>query len=134
MTSYEIDMNASFEAVQTWIMHFFIKIFFTNNAKKVSKQVFACETWDQKLTVCYELVNRTMMMLVMDSTKFPVLKNCKITHLRGSESIKTKLAGLGDDYDLQKLSLQPMSNIVLEGSHVTIIFNPELSEIINNLL
>jgi fatty acid synthase, animal type len=138
------------EIFQTWTIKFFIKIAFMGEAKAVMEQVFKKQTWNEKLEALYELVQtrfsfsfhyfktllvnavviRTRMTHDIYDFTLPVLKETRITLFRASEVI---IKDIGEDYGLEKQSLQPFTNKVVDGTHVTIISNPRLPELINKM-
>jgi fatty acid synthase, animal type len=135
---------------ETLTIKFFIKFAFIGEAKSVTRQVFTKKTWNERLEALYELVkprfsfsfhyfkhllldamiNRTKMVLNIHDVHFPILKETRITLFRASEAM---LKDFDEDYKLKRHSLQPFTNIVLEGSHVNIISHPKLTEFINEM-
>lgn len=134
--------------IEEWTLKFFIKIALMGEAKAVMKQVFTRDTWDSRIEALYEfvktrysfsfeymktyilnaIINRVGMIIEFENVNFPVLQHTKITLLRASE---VTVRNLNNDFDLEKQTLQPLTNKVLEGSHITIIENPELPKIVN---
>jgi fatty acid synthase, animal type len=136
--------------LEDWTLKFFIKIAVLGETSAVMKQVFEQNTWDSKVKMFYEFIKtrfsvsfdyfktfimdailfRFEMVMTFDKIDFPTLQHTTITLLRASENIVNDFS---EDFNLAKQSLQPFTNKVLEGNHTTIIRNPEVPQIINDL-
>jgi fatty acid synthase, animal type len=152
-TNKQLFENNSENAHETMSLKIMIRNMFSAEVcKEMGAIVFAKNTFEQRANCLYELakskypfsynylrchlleglINRATMMQEFKTVNFPVLQRTKFTLLRSSESSKT--INQEEDYGLSSFtSVRPFTNIVLDGSHVTIVANRETPQIINSV-
>lgn len=75
------------------------------------------------------LFNRFKMTQNMNESSFPYLKSSKISLVVPSEKI---IAGLAEDYNLNRYCSQKVETLVVNGNHLSILQNAELAKFINS--
>lgn len=75
------------------------------------------------------LFNRFKMILILNESSFPYLKSSKISLVVPSEKLIT---GLAENYNLNRYCSQNVETLVVNGNHLSILQNAELSKFINS--
>lgn len=124
-----------------------IKLLFREGSQEITKKVFACSTFQDRLETFLKaaaerseysidygrkmitgLMNRIKISLNATNLSYPVLKN-PLTFVKASES---SLGGIGDDYGLKKYVDGDVKINVVKGDHLTILSNPDLIDILKS--
>jgi thioesterase domain-containing protein len=152
-TNKQLFENSSGNVYETLSLKIMIRnMFAAEVCKEMVAIVFAKSTFEERVACLHELakskypfshnylrhhllegmINRATIMQEFNTENFSVLNSTKITLLRSSEASKT--VNQEEDYGLSAFtSVRPFTNIVLEGSHVTVVANRETPQIINSV-
>lgn len=137
------------ETIQTILLANTIQSVFYQDNGEIIKLVLSKPTWDARIDKLIEfttehklysdsytrsilnaLVNRIKLIINLDIELFKPLKHTLITLIRPTEA---SVFNIDEDYGLNNLSDHKINIKFVEGNHITMLENPKLTALINDL-
>lgn len=136
------------DAIQALILSTCTRILFPDDFQEIAKNIFSNTTWETQLESFVQvaqtrsqysaeygskmlsaLIRRIKISLAADQIELPTLKSTPLSLIKASDS---SAQGLSEDYGLSKFSSSKVSVDVIDGSHTSILNNPDLIRLLNN--
>jgi fatty acid synthase, animal type len=136
------------ESIQLIIMAGIIRMIFPEDNTEIIRIIAACPTWDERVKKLIEFskeqnIYSEQYVLQMTTAIFNRIKIALSTDLENVEPIKSSITlvrptevsviDIEEDYGLSRYTEQPINLKFIEGNHVTMLDNPKLGQIINEM-